>query len=282
MNMIKRRWLILILAMAGVSKSNCANIIFDLGDVLIETHYTNTLWSIGPLKMAYYASTWQNPFTIHLALFSFLESIKPRTEQDLIVKDAHGHVLPPLMWDWLKGMISSQDLLSLIRSSKGTFNNWQEEVLVRSLAETIFDPEVFVQTRSLVAQGVSFIHECKKAGHKIYVLSNWDPASFALLQEKYPDFFEVFDGIIVSGNVGMLKPDPAIYHHLLAEFNLNPHESYFIDDQEDNIAVAKALKINGILYRKKRGLLASYHNFDAIGQAIKEHLSLKDFVIPIY
>ena len=227
----------LFLAMLG-TQTYPANIIFDLGDVLVETKYFRTIFSIGIEKFAFHASTWNNPFGIHKKLFQFLDGIKPRTAGSLIVRDAHGHIMPELMVEWLKGTLNAQDLLKMIRNSNGTFINWTEEALVRALAEIIFNPETFVTTRQLIDEGVRFVKDCKQAGHSLYILSNWDPASFTLIQEEYPDFFNLFDGIVISGDIGLVKPEPAIFEYILKKYDLDPLETLFIDDQPENVDAA--------------------------------------------
>ncbi len=247
-----------------------ANIIFDLGDVLIETKYMRALWNIGPLKLVSYATTGHNPFGSHKKLFNYLDTILPADPNQEVVKDAHSHILPQLMVDWLKGTISGQEILDIIHKTPGNFANVQEEILVRAVAETIFTPEYFVQTRSLVKEGINAVLVLKKKGHKVYILSNWEPASFKLMQEDYPDFFALFDGIVISGDIGLVKPDPAIYEYLLHKYNLKPSESILIDDQIDNINAARDLGIHGILYQKKRSLFGSYHDFCDVKYKVDE------------
>lgn len=256
-----------------------ANIIFDLGDVLIETKYISTIFSIGIEKFAFHASTWNNPFGVHKKLFQFMDSIKPRIHGSVIVRDSHGNILPELMVEWLKGTLAWQELLALIRHSNGHFINWTEETLVRALAELIFNPENFAKTRQLIAEGIRFAKECKEAGHQIYILSNWDPESFVLLENKYPDFFSLFDGIVISGNIGIAKPDPAIFEYILNKYHLNPSDTIFIDDQQENIDVAQALGIYSIRYTKKKGLITSYHDFDCICQKVNNWLQLNNLAV---
>jgi HAD superfamily hydrolase (TIGR01509 family) len=70
----------------------------------------------------------------------------------------------------------------------------------------------------------------------------------ALVQARY-DFFALFDGMVVSGEIGMVKPDPAIYLHLLERFDLRAEETLFIDDSTINVAGAETAGLNAIHYR---------------------------------
>ena len=183
------------------------------------------------------------------------------------------------MVEWLQGKVAPQDLLEMIRTSNGTFINWTEEALVRALAELIFNPENFVKTRQLVDEGVRFVKECKQAGHNLYILSNWDSESFALLAQEYPDFFNLFDGIVISGKVGLVKPDPAIFEYILNKYDLEPSDTVFIDDQQENIDAAQAMGIYSIRYAKKKGLIKSYHDFDCICQKLNNWLQSKNLAV---
>ena len=269
-NRINIKTCLLSLLLGITSQGYAANIIFDLGDVLIETKYLQSVLNIGPIKMVSYALTLQNPFSIHKKLFEFLDSLEPRTANDLNVTDHHGNPLPILMCDWLKGTISHEELLKKIDDNIDKISSWPEQILVQSLAKTIFTPESFAATRFIVPEGAEFVKECKEAGHQVYILSNWDPISFTLLQELYPDFFNLFDGIIISGDVHLLKPDPAIYYYFLDRYHLDAQDCIFIDDLDQNIAAARNVGMIGLPYRKKQGLLFKSPGFDAIGQEINE------------
>ena len=103
-----------------------------------------------------------------------------------------------------------------------------------------------------IDQGLNLLrilHKNKLSGnnnYKLYVLSNWGVKSFNLLTKHFPDVFELFDGIVISGNTGWKKPDKRIYHHLIATYSLNAQECVFIDDQIENIEAAETLGITGV------------------------------------
>ncbi len=86
------------------------------------------------------------------------------------------------------------------------------------------------------------LRRLKAAGYKIYGLTNWSAETFPLISDTYTVFGE-FDGIVVSGEEHLLKPDAAIYRCLLDRYALIPEESIFIDDNEANVAAAIELGI---------------------------------------
>lgn len=82
-------------------------------------------------------------------------------------------------------------------------------------------------------------------GHRLYVLSNMHLASIAHLQANY-DIWDLFDGIVFSCSVRMVKPERGIYEHLLKEHRLDPADTIFIDDVAENLAVAASFGIRTI------------------------------------
>lgn len=85
------------------------------------------------------------------------------------------------------------------------------------------------------------LQELKSRGYELYGLTNWSGDTFDKLQERYPDITGLFNKIVVSGKVGVKKPNPEIYKIAQAEFgNPDPDTVYFFDDKETNTAAAKA------------------------------------------
>ncbi|RAP26050.1 hypothetical protein DID74_02585 [Candidatus Marinamargulisbacteria bacterium SCGC AG-333-B06] len=82
----------------------------------------------------------------------------------------------------------------------------------------------------------------------IYILSNFQSKPFKQLIKKH-SFLTKAQGIVVSADVMMKKPEIGIYHFLLSQYRLLPHESLFIDDMEENIKTAKKLLINPIHFK---------------------------------
>jgi HAD superfamily hydrolase (TIGR01509 family) len=61
--------------------------------------------------------------------------------------------------------------------------------------------------------------------------------------EDYP-FLKKFDGLLISGEDKLIKPDPAIYQLAIKRFKLNPKKCVFIEDKLENVEVAKKLNFN--------------------------------------
>jgi putative hydrolase of the HAD superfamily len=95
----------------------------------------------------------------------------------------------------------------------------------------------------------NWIDSLKAKGLKIYLLSNYPKSIFSLHEEKGKfTFIDKIDGRVVSGFVGMVKPDAEIYELLMKKYGLNAKECVFIDDRAENIKAAKALGMEGIVF----------------------------------
>jgi putative hydrolase of the HAD superfamily len=70
--------------------------------------------------------------------------------------------------------------------------------------------------------------------------------------EEYPraDFPDLFDTVVLSGEVGMRKPEEGIFLHTAETLGLTPQECVFIDDIEANVRAAEAVGMTGLHHRE--------------------------------
>ena len=87
---------------------------------------------------------------------------------------------------------------------------------------------------------VEIMKQLKQAGYPLYGLSNWSAETFPHTREKY-DFFDLFDDMVISGEVGHVKPQPEIFHILLEKVGKPAQECLFIDDSLANIQQAQKI-----------------------------------------
>ena len=90
-----------------------------------------------------------------------------------------------------------------------------------------------------IAPTVAILEELHEAGVRLYALSNWSAETFPVARPRYP-FLDWFDGIVISGEEKVAKPEPAIFRHLLDRYGLEPATTVFIDDSEANVRAAAA------------------------------------------
>ena len=96
---------------------------------------------------------------------------------------------------------------------------------------------------------------------KLYFLSNM-PAPYARSLERLHGFLADFDGGIFSGDVLLIKPEPAIYQLLQTRYALEPAKTVFVDDLLANVQAAQALGWHGIHFQTAAQLARELQSFD--------------------
>lgn len=99
-----------------------------------------------------------------------------------------------------------------------------------------------------IQASVDILEDLKKAGYPLYGLSNWSDEKYQLTRTKFP-FFSWFDDLVISGQIGLLKPDPRIFTILLQKIQRSARECVFIDDTSENVVGARQLGFDAILFQ---------------------------------
>ena len=94
---------------------------------------------------------------------------------------------------------------------------------------------------------IELIHELSGTRNRLFVLSNMHLASITYLEQRHT-FWEVFDGIVISSRIKMVKPEIQIYEYLLNRYRLQPDDTLFIDDLQENLAAASSIGIQTIRF----------------------------------
>ena len=120
----------------------------------------------------------------------------------------------------------------VISDTAATYPEWQAEIMMwhdrwLELAAPAIDHSVRL-LRALRAKGVP-----------VFALTNFGIQTFAIAEEAYP-FLKDFDRRYVSGHMGVIKPDPAIYEMVEDDCDVAPSALLFADDRVDNITAAMA------------------------------------------
>ncbi len=163
-------------------------------------------------------------------------------------------ILKSAPWrDFNRGTISLSELAHVTHHLYG-FNTEFTQQILTALPQQL--PEI--------TRGLDILHAAKSQGYKVYALSN-APKPFleALIQNHH--FFELFDGIMASYEVGSRKPEPAPYIAFLKKFSINPADLFFIDDLAANVQAGADLGIDG----------AVCENHEQVIQLMIEHGILK-------
>lgn len=113
-----------------------------------------------------------------------------------------------------------------------------------------------------IAESVAIMKRLRERGHRLFALTNWSAETFPYARERFA-FLDDFEGIVVSGELGMAKPDAEIYEYLLTTWDVDPAASIFVDDREENVEAARAVGMQGHHFRSS-GLLRRYLEDQAV------------------
>jgi 2-haloacid dehalogenase len=109
--------------------------------------------------------------------------------------------------------------------------------------------ERFGETISDPVPGVhALVDELDARGVPLFAITNFSAEFWAPFRAREDSFFRRFQGIVVSGEEKLLKPDPALYYRALDRFGLKPEQALFVDDRKINVEGAEAVGMRGHLF----------------------------------
>lgn len=155
---------------------------------------------------------------------------------DRIVKAS---IMNPDWAEYDKGVISVEEIMQLFAAA--------DPEIEQEIRFAYQDLVGLIRPR---AYAIPWIKELKAKGYGVYYLSNFsEPALMDCWEALKPLAFT--DGGILSYKVNVVKPNLVIYEKLLEKYELKAEECVFLDDMEANIASAKAVGMQGILFKTK-------------------------------
>lgn len=98
---------------------------------------------------------------------------------------------------------------------------------------------------ALLPHAKPWIDRLRARGHRLFFLSNMPKPYAAHLEAVHP-LHEWFEDGLFSSRIGLIKPEPAVFHHAARHFGLVPGESMFVDDFALNVKTARSLGWNAI------------------------------------
>lgn len=96
--------------------------------------------------------------------------------------------------------------------------------------------------------GLSYAGDLWQRGVPVGVVSNTNAIHVEWLREQVPEFSR-WQPVIYSSDVGLLKPDPAIYRLVMERVGIAPQDALFVDDLEENVAGAQAIGMAGAVHQ---------------------------------
>jgi putative hydrolase of the HAD superfamily len=98
----------------------------------------------------------------------------------------------------------------------------------------------------------------------VYIFSNTDELHFPYIWKKFPKLHFFKENLMLSYELGSVKPEKEIYQNAIERFSIIPEESIFIDDRPINITVAHEFGFDGIIHR----------DFETTNEKLKKRLNI--------
>jgi 2-haloacid dehalogenase len=102
---------------------------------------------------------------------------------------------------------------------------------------------------------VAILEELRATGIRLLAMTNWSAETFPYAAPRYA-FLAWFEAIVVSGQVRLTKPDPAIFQILVDDHAVDPGRTVFIDDMPANVDAATELGFQAIRFTDAAALRA--------------------------
>jgi 2-haloacid dehalogenase len=121
---------------------------------------------------------------------------------------------------------------------------------------------------------VRILAELRDCRVPLYALSNWSAETFPSALQRF-DFLHWFQGILLSGEVRLVKPDPRIFKLFFERHHIEPAQTVYVDDLPRNVETANALGMHGIVFTDPPALRAELVKIGLLGSA-QENSGAKD------
>jgi phosphoglycolate phosphatase-like HAD superfamily hydrolase len=237
---------LILLCCITTSSLQSHNIIFALDELLftLDAKPTTNLLNIGWKTWIWI--WWQGGKPVLTKkIMETLDQIPPKTQLTMEQSTSYvGQKVSPIICEWLLGRRKAQDvgtdIIAHLRSVELKDWNWIKAPLLKICEIAFFDVPKLMHIIKPAPQGVDLLQQCYRTHrHNLYIVSNSPQEIFRALKERHPEIFNLFNGIVISSNIGLLKPNAQIYMHLMQEYNLNPQDCLFIGTAKDSIKIAQ-------------------------------------------
>ncbi|WP_051341681.1 HAD family hydrolase [Pseudonocardia spinosispora] len=141
---------------------------------------------------------------------------------------------------WNSRLDIGEPAAELVEERSAEFPEWAEEIraYLDQWPRMLGDP---------IPGMPELLAELHNRGVPLFALTNWSAETWPFALERFP-LLTVFRDILVSGEVRLVKPDPAIYRLALDRFGLDAATTLFIDDKIDNVRGAQQVGIDSVQF----------------------------------
>ena len=147
---------------------------------------------------------------------------------------------------WVTRLDAGEPMAEVIAQKQREWPQWKEEIAA-------YDTRYYEMVGDEVEGMYDLLSRLRlERGMHLWGLTNWPPKVYRVLAESR--IFSLLDGMVISCEERLVKPDPRIFHTLLERYDLRAEECLFTDDREDNVEAAVALGMQGVVFRNAEQL----------------------------
>ncbi len=165
------------------------------------------------------------------------------------------------MCDWFLDNICTLEWNSLMDAGKPFEENTADLIKIYPQwkdAIAVYDTEWYKMVGGEIPGMYEQAVKLKAQGYRLYGLSNWNAVKFhTYCRHAYP-VFDLLEGMVISGEEHVIKPDAGMYTALLERYGLDPEESIFIDDTRKNLDGAAVFGIAGYLFTTPEDFISNF------------------------
>lgn len=110
-----------------------------------------------------------------------------------------------------------------------------------------------------IDETIGLLRRLKEQNYGLFLISNFHLRAYDRVFRRYP-FFQLFDGILISSHVKLLKPGPEIFNRLLHDYSLTAESCLFIDDTPANVSGAQSVGMAGLVFQNAHALERDLHS----------------------
>ena len=235
------------------------NIIWDLSGTLLRPKDSGfSPQENEDLSLIFYMwSGKTEPSKLDEYALDLLQQAEEERPEYQVIRMHTGDPVPAIVCTWLAGLLSCASAYKKVMhcaiNCKPDHLSSAELNQVYRMIEKFFDPFSIARCMHPIKETLDLAKLCaQNSSNTLYVISNWDKESFEeLLTLKgdiiLPEFKR--ENILISADIGYIKPQPEIYAAFLSRYTLDPSTCFFVDDQSENIQGARTFGIEGFQYK---------------------------------
>jgi L-amino acid N-acyltransferase YncA/FMN phosphatase YigB (HAD superfamily) len=118
---------------------------------------------------------------------------------------------------------------------------------------------------------VDVVRELRDGGIRLFGLTNWPAEKFPAARAEFPVLGEL-EGIVVSGEEGIAKPDREIFDRLLARYDVDPATAVYVDDRAEHVEAAERVGLHGLQFTDAAGLR---RDLSALGLPVRAGVEIR-------